>query len=102
MSPSDQTTNDFPDAPEPPADESPQDKPDLEAMAAKLGTDTIQSGDGLAAVPDRSPDTDGAARPLFAVAALVAAVIGLAVWRRRRRSRLTRLVETIDVFDVVS
>lgn len=92
--------NDFPDAPTPETDELPQDKPDLDAFAARMGTDTIETGEGFDAVVDRSaadPVTNSS--KVFAVAALIAGVIGLAMWRRRRRSRLTRLVETINVLD---
>ena len=92
--------NDFPDAPTPDADEVPQDKPDLDAFAARMGTDTIETGEGLDAVVDRSAAEPVAnSSKIFAAAALVAGLIGLAMWRRRRRSRVARLVETINVFD---
>lgn len=92
--------NDFPDAPTPETNGLPQDKPDLDAFAARMGTDTIETGEGLDAVVDRSaaePVADS--KKIFAAAAFVAGLIGLVVWRRRRRSRVARLVETINVFD---
>lgn len=92
--------NDFPDAPTPEADPVPQDQPDLDAFAAKIGTDTIESGDGLDAVRHDVTDGDVSdSRSIFVGAAIIAGLIGLLVWRRRRKSAMTRIVETINVFD---
>lgn len=88
--------NDFPDAPSADVDPTPQDQPDLDAFAARLGTDSIETGDGLAAVADHCSAHDATTAWKFsAAAALVAGLIGLVVWRRRRRSPLTRIVDTV-------
>jgi hypothetical protein len=95
-----QDRNEFPDAPTPDPDTTPSDQPDLDDFAARLGTDTIETGEGLGAIPDRSnPDSSTDARRIFAVVGLVAGLMGLVVWRRRRRNTLTRVIETINVFD---
>ena len=47
-----QDGNDFPDAPPSKSESTPQDQPDLDKFAARLGTDTIETGDGLAAVAE--------------------------------------------------
>lgn len=88
-----QDDNDFPDAPDQPADETPQDKPDLDAFAKRMGTDTIESGDGLDAIPDRAthatPDDPMKSRLVLAGGgALVAALLVLVTRRRRKRHPL--------------
>lgn len=101
-----QASNDFPDGPAESSDDQPQDKPDLDAFAKRMGTDTIESGDGLDAVPeDRAPEpaSESAEVPRVdrvveaaddnkknlaiggAVLALAVLVIGLV--RRRRKQR---------------
>lgn len=85
--------NDFPDAPDEDPSESPQDKPDLDAFAQRLGTDTISTGDGLDAVPDERSATptvaDTARRPILIGALVVAGLLTVVAGRRRRRRRST-------------
>ena len=45
--------NDFPDAPDE-STERDQDQPIMEKFAERMGTDTIETGEGLDAIPDRS------------------------------------------------
>ncbi|MEP1125143.1 MAG: hypothetical protein ABJH68_14760 [Ilumatobacter sp.] len=83
-----QRRNDFPDSPDSDVDATPQDKPDLDAFAKRIGTDTVETGDGLDAVPsDRSPESDEPNRRLIGagVGAAVAAFVAIAVLRRRNR-----------------
>lgn len=90
-----QDHNDFPDAPEQPADPKPQDKPDLDAFARRMGTDTIETGDGLDAVPEqRSVESDGTDSRLIIAGggAAVAALLVLVFRRRQRRSLLAKAV----------
>ncbi len=89
-----QRSHDFPDSPDAIVDDRPQDKPDLDAFAKRIGTDTVETGAGLGAIPsDRAPDTDPSntdrSNSRLIIAAGGAAVAGLLVivLRRRRRHR---------------
>ena len=91
--------NDFPDAPDHAADEAPQDKPDPDAFARRLGTDTIETGDGLDAVADRTdmassgharsddPTSSGASDPRLVIGGLGAVVAALIVVVSERRGK---------------
>lgn len=89
-----QDHNVFPDAPVQAADDKPQDKPDLDAFAKRMGTDTIETGDGLDAVPERSAESDGTDSRLIIAGggAAVAALLVLVFRRRQRRSLLAKAV----------
>jgi hypothetical protein len=85
-----QDDNDFPDSPEQPADDAPQDKPDLDAFAKRMGTDTIESGEGLDAVPDQTTvdaaDDSTKQRLVIAAGGAFVAALQLLVVKRRRKS----------------
>ncbi len=86
---------DFPDAPEQSAADTPQDKPDLDGFAKRMGTDTIETGDGLDAVPgDRISDSSGIDSRLVIAGggALVAAILLIVFRRRKKRSLLSKAV----------
>ncbi len=85
-----QRHNDFPDSPDAVVADTPQDKPDLDAFAKRIGTDTVETGEGLGAIPeDRSPDLDGSnPRLIIAGAGAAVAALLLVVVRRRRRHGL--------------
>nr|WHW29234.1 hypothetical protein [uncultured bacterium] len=85
-----QDANDFPDAPEHKTDEQPQDKPDLDAFAKRMGTDTIETGDGLDAVPEhRTAESNGIdSRMIIAGGGAVVAALLLIVFRRRKQRGL--------------
>lgn len=97
-----QDDNDFPDSPQQPTDDKPQDKPDLDAFAKRLGTDTIDSGDGLDAIPDRdsSTTTDDSTKSRLVLAGgggLVAAFLVLVTKRRRKRHPLAAKATALAV-----
>lgn len=97
-----QDGNDFPDSPEQPADEIPQDKPDLDAFAKRMGTDTIDSGDGHDAIPDRATNTTAddpmtSRLVLAGGGALVAAFLLLITKRRRKRHPLAAKATALAV-----
>lgn len=79
--------NDFPDAPEQSSDSDPQDKPDLDAFAKRLGTDTINTGDGLGAVPEDRTDPASGSDSRLIIGGLGAAfaLLFVVVLRRRRQ-----------------
>jgi len=82
--------NDFPDAPGQSTVATSQDKPDLDAFAKRIGTDTIETGAGMDAVPDeRSTDATGTdTRMIIGGVGVVAAGLLVVVIRRRKRRNL--------------
>ncbi len=96
--------NQFPDAPEQDPDDKPQDKPDLDAFAKRIGTDTIETGERLDAVPKtRSTDSDGVDSRLIIAAggAVVAGLLTLVMWRRKRRGLLSKAVALGAVANII-
>lgn len=101
--------NDFPDAPDPTPDATPQDQPDLDAFAERMGTDSIETGERLDAVPDRNvgdaADTSDRFPPRMIIAgagALVAAILVLAFGRRKRRGVLDKAAALGAAANIVS
>ena len=85
-----QATNDFPDAPSNSPEAKPQDKPDLDAFAKRIGTNTIETGEGLDAVPeDRSMESTGTKpRLMIGGAGVAMAALFFVVLRRRKKRGL--------------
>ncbi len=72
--------NDFPDAPDATVDDTPQDQPDLDAFAARMGTDRIESDDP----PDTVEDPATAKLQLAAAGGVLAVSVGVFLINRRR------------------
>jgi len=99
QSPAPAADNDFPDAPDQTNDESPQDKPDLDAFARRMGTDTIETGDAADAVPEQRSTTPEPVESstdsrliIGGVGVAIAALLVVVLRRRKRHTLLSRAV----------
>lgn len=96
--------NDFPDAPESKSVGTSQDKPDLDAFAKRMGTDTIETGESLDAVPERAAESTGTDSRLIIAGggAAIAALLVLVSRRREKRTPLTKAVALVAAANVFS